>query len=459
MRDEQQSAECNGDVLGHQRSRAVVSLKAVSKHYPVFRNNRQKMKWLCSSVLADTAKALEGISVVKALDGISLQIKAGEKVGIVGRNGAGKSTLLKLLAGGFPPTIGELEVRESLYSLLPGSVGFDPELSVYENARMYLIRYGFSEEILAEKLREIEEFVELGVYFYQPLKNGSLGMRVRSEFATATTLNAGIIMIDEVLGAGDIYWAEKCAKRMDALCSAGRTLLLVSHSLDQIMQFCDRCVWIDQGRVIMDGDCLEVIKRYEGFLERLSWHSDDIHDKQLVLEDVVANLGNVTLPGSGQEMVRWPGRGDVLFSGVWVNGAAVNDYHASQDEELNLKFYLSARASGVYNLRYLMTFWSRSGKRMAVVENVKDSVVLEKGEQHAVELHFSKLQLGEGEYHVTFSLFKLASHEQINDESTARLDVLYKSLKLVVVKKENSTKPKPAYKIALNQISGDRSTA
>ncbi|MDX1440166.1 MAG: ABC transporter ATP-binding protein, partial [Rubricoccaceae bacterium] len=211
------------------------------------------MRFLWRTVMGNPVQALDGLSVVRALDGLDVRIERGERVGICGRNGAGKSTLLKLLAGDFAPTAGKIRVDGDIYSLLPGTVGFRPELSAYDNAHAFLTRYGFSGREIRDRLADIEEFLELGDYFRLPVRTYSLGMKVRAEFATATAIRSEIILIDEVLGAGDIYWTEKCARRLESLGADGSVLILVSHSLDQIMRYCERALWIEKGRLVMDG--------------------------------------------------------------------------------------------------------------------------------------------------------------------------------------------------------------
>lgn len=406
----------------------AIQITGLHKYYPVFPSARHRLRYLNAAIFGGTESALEHAEKVRAINGLSLTVRRGERVGIIGRNGAGKSTLLKLLAGGFKPNKGSLEINGEIYSLMPGNVSFSAEMSAHDNARNYLAQFGFDDETISAKTREIEEFVELGNYFYQPLKNYSLGMRVRTEFAAATCLNAEILIIDEVLGAGDTYWTAKCAHRMEELCLQGRTLLFVSHALDQVMKFCERCIWIDQGNVVMEGSSFEVSRRYEGFLERLSWHTGEVEDKQAVLEEIVPNLGDVTLPTSGQNVVRWPGLGEVEFTGIWVNGEGVSAAEISVGDALELRFELVAEGAMPRELRIVVTFWDEDGKRVAILENTSftlhgralTTVVMNKG------------QLGMGSYALTFSLFSLDTSTTTAEESATRQDVIYKSVALTV---------------------------
>jgi|GEM_PF-2562642 len=420
------------------------------KYYPVFQRPGQKFKYLIGTAFSSFDLNATDIPVVKALDGIDVTVRRGDRVGIIGRNGAGKSTLLQLIAGGFPPTAGKVNIQGGIYSLLPGSSGFEAELSARENAKDFLTRHGIDKALLKQKIAEIEEFVELGDYFDQPVKTYSLGMRVRTEFAAATALSAEILIIDEVLGAGDIYWSEKTAQRMDELCADGRTLLLVSHSIDQILRFCNRCLWIEKGRIVMDDDVLEVTKRYEGFLEGLSWKTEDVDDKQLEIADVVQNLGNVTLEESGQGAIRWPGKSSVLFSGIWINEQATEYLEISENEDIRIRMKIASRGLGDYRLKYLLTFWSQDGRRIAILENWQEDVSFSGTLSHTVEVEIPAGQLGIGTCFITFSLFDLNNNETTEDEHSTRLDLLYKSLKLSVKNYEAERVSDPIYRIELD---------
>ncbi|MEP5374423.1 MAG: ATP-binding cassette domain-containing protein [Hyphomicrobiales bacterium] len=417
----------------------------------MFKNSRQKLAYLLNGAFKGQAAGLQYTGIVKALDGLTVSIHKGERVGIIGRNGAGKSTLLKLLAGGFPPTSGKIIINGETYSLLPGTVGFSPELSVEENASAYLLQFGFSDDEIVDKIKDIEDFVELGKFFRQPMKNLSLGMRVRSEFAAATSLNSDILIIDEVLGAGDIYWAQKCADRMQDLCAQGRTLLLVSHSLDQVMKFCDRCIWIDQGKVVMDGDTFEISKRYEGFLETLSWHTGDADDKQVPLDQVAPDLGNVTLKESGQKVVRWPGIGDLEFSGVWINSSTVTQSTVLRGDTIEIRLQTRSSVVKSARLRYLINFWSESGKRVATSENNSESANLCPSTSHTFSVTIDSSQLSVGSYILSISLFELSDNESAQNEQSTRQDLLYKSFEISVEDlNSNSSNQSPKFYTEFN---------
>ena len=205
-----------------------------------------------------------------ALRAIDLEVMAGSRLGIIGRNGAGKSTLLKLITGNVAPTEGFIEVNGGVQALLEAGAGFHPEFTGYENIRASLTYQGLTPTAIEVAVEEIAEFTELGQFLSQPFKAYSTGMQARLVFATATVLKPHILIVDEILGAGDAYFAGKSSERMKELVEdSGATVLLVSHALEQVARYCDQSIWIERGQIVMRGPSLEVINAYEEFVHRL----------------------------------------------------------------------------------------------------------------------------------------------------------------------------------------------
>jgi lipopolysaccharide transport system ATP-binding protein len=215
---------------------------------------------------------------------IDLEVKQGERLGIIGRNGAGKSTLLKLLTGNLAPTEGQLTVNGSIQALLTAGAGFHPEFSGIENIQSSLTYQGLTSDEINQAIADISEFTELGDFLGQPFKMYSAGMQARLTFATATVLKPDILIVDEILGAGDAYFFGKSIERMKELVLSGATVLIVSHALDQIARFCERAIWVDRGRIVYSGPALETIRAYEEYIHKME-------DRRLQAKNRVRKVG------------------------------------------------------------------------------------------------------------------------------------------------------------------------
>jgi ABC-type polysaccharide/polyol phosphate transport system ATPase subunit len=199
---------------------------------------------------------------VHALDRIDLEIKEGERVGVIGRNGAGKSTLLKVLAGIYPPTSGTLTVNGRISSLFDILLGFESDANGWENMCFRGYLQGETPRSLRAKLLPTAEFSELGEFLDMPVRYYSAGMAVRLAFAIATAIEPEVLLIDEVLSVGDRAFQEKAKQRMREMMSRARLIVLVSHDLQALVELCDRVIWMDQGRVRDSGRPGEMIDAY-----------------------------------------------------------------------------------------------------------------------------------------------------------------------------------------------------
>lgn len=198
-----------------------------------------------------------------ALRDVSLSIEEGERIGIVGPNGAGKSTLLKVIAGNLIPTSGRVSVNGKISSLLSLTPAWNEEMSGIENARFNLEMQGAPASRIRAMLEDIADFTELGAFLTRPVRTYSSGMSARLSFAIATALDPEILIVDEVLGTGDGYFAAKAATRMKKFCDRGRALLFVSHSTYHVRSMCQKCVWIENGALRLSGPAEMVIRQYE----------------------------------------------------------------------------------------------------------------------------------------------------------------------------------------------------
>lgn len=239
-----------------------------------------------------------------ALKDISFELKRGESLGIIGPNGAGKSTLLKILTGALYPSEGEYHINGRVLSLLELGTGFNPELTGRQNVFYSAQLLGFPETYLEERLPDIEAFAELGDFFDRPLKLYSSGMHARLGFSLFAFLDCDVLIIDEVLAVGDIFFRQKCYARLEELISQNTAIILVTHSMAVVQQYCQEAVVLNRGRVVFQGIPSEAIKRY--FLLNQKPAVPMLLSKPLVMDnDAVAKLD------SGDESVTattpfWP---------------------------------------------------------------------------------------------------------------------------------------------------------
>ncbi|MEZ5574016.1 MAG: ABC transporter ATP-binding protein [Halioglobus sp.] len=197
------------------------------------------------------------------LNQVSMKLYEGETLGIIGRNGVGKTTMLRLMAGILAPTHGRVQVHPGKSaSLLTLGLGFKPELSGRDNSLLAAMLQGSTKKQAEAFLPDIEAFSELGDSFYEPVKNYSAGMRSRLSFTTALMTHVDVLLIDEILSVGDAHFRGKAQAAMTSRISGGQTVVFVSHMADQVREVCDRVIWLDQGRIIAQGDSAEVTRAY-----------------------------------------------------------------------------------------------------------------------------------------------------------------------------------------------------
>ncbi len=197
-----------------------------------------------------------------ALRRVSFEVRRGERYGIVGRNGSGKSTLLQIIAGTLAPSEGEVRVNGRVAALLELGSGFNPEFTGRENVFMNATILGLSRKEIEDRFDQIAAFADIGQFLDQPVKLYSSGMFVRLAFAVTTSVDADVLLIDEALAVGDVFFRQKCYKRLESLVNNGVSILLVSHALTEVEQFCQQALLLEAGNKVFEGSALEAVKRY-----------------------------------------------------------------------------------------------------------------------------------------------------------------------------------------------------
>ena len=236
----------------------MITINNMSLDYKIQNENIKSLK----EYLVNAAKHKVSYRTFRAVDNISLHIPKGQVCGIIGNNGAGKSTLLKVIAGVLTPTSGSIHVEGTVAPMLELGAGFDQDLTAKENIFLNGAILGYSRDFLTKKYNDIVDFSELGDFINQPVRTFSSGMMMRLAFSIATLVDPEILIVDEILSVGDVHFKKKSEARMKELMSGGTTVIMVSHVLSQIKELCSRVVWMEKGKIVMDGDPEKVCGAY-----------------------------------------------------------------------------------------------------------------------------------------------------------------------------------------------------
>lgn len=240
---------------------ARIELDRVSLTFQVRKQGRITLKEFL--VRQMFRRAVNPFMKVEALRDVSLDVRAGDRLGILGHNGAGKSTLLKMLAGIYPPTEGERIVEGRISSLFDIALGFEMDASGYENIYYRGYLQGETPRSVRTKMQAIADFSELGEFLAMPVRYYSAGMMVRLAFSIATAIEPEILLVDEVLSVGDMSFQNKARQRMREMMQKAELIIMVSHDLNALTALCERGLWMDHGRVRMAGPMAEVVAAYK----------------------------------------------------------------------------------------------------------------------------------------------------------------------------------------------------
>ena len=383
----------------------AIEVRGVSKFYNLYERPQDRVKELFSL----TKKKYH--TLYKALDQVSFTVKKGETLGIIGRNGAGKSTLLKLITGVITPSEGSIETRGEISALLELGTGFNPEYTGYENIFLNGSMRGFSDEEMQEKVKEIVDFADIGEYMGQPVKTYSSGMFARLAFAVMISFKPEILIVDEALSVGDIFFQQKCNTFMKEEMK-GVTKLLVTHDMNSIANMADRVILIDRGKIIREGKPLEVIEDYLKLLHTSVFQSEEAAAKD---EDARLNAATeaeaeaLALEAAAREKekaeIGWVdapkesigGAQDILIDRcrMLINGDAVLIellLHAKKDAD---------------NIIIGYTFKDKYGNSIFAQSTLGENIMIEgvkQGEVRKASLSFHWPEVKEGDYFLTLGI-------------------------------------------------------
>jgi ABC-2 type transport system ATP-binding protein len=267
----------------------VIDVRNVKKHFRVYRDRGSTLK---ERILFAGRRKHE---VHEVLKGITFQVRKGEAVGLIGENGCGKSTTLKMLTRILYPNEGTIQMTGRVSSLIELGAGFHPDLSGLENIYTNASIFGLSKAEIDRRLKDIIDFSELEAFIDDPVRTYSSGMYMRLAFAVAINVDADILLIDEILAVGDAAFQSKCFRKLQEIKAGGTTIVIVSHATSQIEHICDRCIWISEGLIRMDGTPRDVLPHYMEWMIRKTGGEEG---EQAVLEK--DGEGNLKRWGSGE---------------------------------------------------------------------------------------------------------------------------------------------------------------
>ena len=242
--------------MKNKKSDLAIDVNHVTKTFKLYSDKPQTLK---ERLVRGWKNKTEERTVLKD---VNLEIAKGETVALIGVNGSGKSTLLKLMTKIIYPNKGTLKTYGKLTSLLELGAGFHPDFTGRENIYFNAAIFGLTKKEIDDRLQSIIEFSELGDFIDSPVRTYSSGMYMRLAFSVAINVDAEILLIDEILAVGDQHFQDKCFAKLEELAKSKMTIVIVSHSLDSIKKLCNRAIWINEGRVAMDGNCSDVIDEY-----------------------------------------------------------------------------------------------------------------------------------------------------------------------------------------------------
>ena len=254
------------------KNEVVIKITNLVKEYKMYSRKKDR---LLEAIIPGYQKHTK----FRAMDDLNLEIKKGEALGILGKNGAGKSTLLKMITGVVTPTSGKLEVNGKISSLLELGAAFNPELTGLENIYQHGQVMGLTDEEIKAKEKEIIEFADIGDHLMQPVKTYSSGMFARLAFACAINVDPDILIVDEVLSVGDMAFQLKCFKKFEQFKNSGKTIIFVTHNVNDVMENCTRAIILENGKKTFDGNVKDGVNRYKKIMVGLA-QEEKVEEKQ-----------------------------------------------------------------------------------------------------------------------------------------------------------------------------------
>ncbi len=395
------------DVKENKNSKVVVKIENLCKDYKMF---NRKSDRLIEAIIPKVSRH----NTFKALNNFNLEIGKGEVLGILGKNGAGKSTLLKIITGVVTPTSGTVEIKGKISSLLELGAAFNMELTGVENIYQHGEVMGLSKEEIEKKKPEIIKFADIGDHLYQPVKTYSSGMFARLAFACAINVDPDILIVDEVLSVGDMAFQLKCFKKFEQLKKAGKTIIFVTHSINDILNNCNRTIIMNDGKKIFDGGVKEGVENYKKLITGML-KKQDLETQKSEKEN--NKVENIAILGVNDDNVEWKkyftlnpdvikygnGEAEIIDFGIFNNKGEPTTIISSEEE-------VSVKLKAIFNEdiecpTFSMTIKDFNGKEICGTNTSYLNYYTgkcEKGKKYICEFR-QKFQLAPGKYTLSLS--------------------------------------------------------
>lgn len=384
------------------KSDVAISVMNLTKTYNLYKRPSDRVKEIFSITKKSYSKKYH------ALNNISFQVKKGETLGIIGKNGAGKSTLLKMITGVTKPTNGEISVNGEVSALLELGTGFNPEYNGYENIYLNGSMRGYSREEMKTKLQEIVDFADIGEYMEQPIKTYSSGMLARLAFSVMICFKPDILIVDEALSVGDVFFQQKCNTYMKEAMT-GVTKILVTHDMNSIANMADRVILLDKGELVQEGKPLEVIQNYlkimhtEVFAESTKDNENELSEKKNDLKSIKSQKEKEWIPVEKSEV---GGAGDIIITGCKLTINHENICLVKSGDELQLYAKVMAKKA-IPNLIIGYIIKDKYGNSIAGENTIGSNVRIlgvEKGKSYIYTIKVKWPDIKEGDYFITIGL-------------------------------------------------------
>ncbi|MDA3733218.1 ABC transporter ATP-binding protein [Niameybacter massiliensis] len=336
-----------------------------------------------------------------ALKNIEFRVNKGETVGIIGTNGSGKSTLLKIITGVLNPTQGSVEVNGKISALLELGAGFNPEYTGIENIYLNGTMMGYTKGAMDKKIADIVDFADIGDFINQPVKTYSSGMFVRLAFAVAINVEPEVLIVDEALSVGDYRFQAKCYAKIEDMKKTGATILLVTHDVDSVRKFCDRCIWIEKGVIQEIGDVKPVTSHYLAFTN--SSHNEN--NTNIVNEEIeVTEATGIELYPELKPINRWGEYPNIIKHVMIYNTSQEIVEHIELKEEFCIKVICEVRQEEIqkHELGIAVAIKNNKGQDLIVIDTFRDKIKLNRAGRYCIVFKLKNYFI-QGEYYIVAS--------------------------------------------------------